>query len=470
MTAYPLLPRARRLCLSLFTLAAAAPAQSWAWNRVFPTAHPTGRQSPRLCPDVLPGELLLFGGIDNTTFPTVIYGDSWRWDGANWIMLTPPFAPMARYAQAMVHDPVRQRVVLFGGSPTNGGTGLNDTWEWDGASWMQQTPVASPGPRFAHAMTYDVARQVCVVFGGQSGVVRSSDIWEYDGVTWVSRSTPSSPPVRASHSMAYDVARQVTVVFGGYGGTSPGFLGDTWEWDGANWGLRAATSAIGNQVLTAMAYDAGLQRVVLSGGPPNAPQCDSWQWDGVSWTRFVMTTALAGRSGHAMAYDAARQCLVLFGGALAYDETWIAPTLGGVVASTAAYGAGCGAPALSIQDVPGTHPVIGTTYAAEVLNAPTGLAFMAWGLSAAFLGSLPLPMALAPFGVQGCFLHQSADLNLMAPCVGTGATTARHDLGVPLFVGLSGVRIYLQAWAPSPGFNPAGLITSNGLALTLGSY
>lgn len=35
------------------------------------------------------------------------------------------------------------------------------------------------------------------------------------------------------HAMAYDDARQVVVLYGGYDGA--GRLGDTWTWDGVSW-------------------------------------------------------------------------------------------------------------------------------------------------------------------------------------------------------------------------------------------
>ena len=38
----------------------------------------------------------------------------------------------------------------------------------------------------------------------------------------------------SAHAMAYDVARGVTVLFGGYV-LPPDAIGDTWEWDGTSW-------------------------------------------------------------------------------------------------------------------------------------------------------------------------------------------------------------------------------------------
>src|SRR5262249_22469286 len=72
----------------------------------------------------------------------------------------------------MSYDLARQRTVMFGG---NGPTGLTDqTWEWDGATWTLVTPTQLPPGRYYHAMAYDDESQRIVTFGGQ-GI----------GVTWL---------------------------------------------------------------------------------------------------------------------------------------------------------------------------------------------------------------------------------------------------------------------------------------------
>ena len=50
------------------------------------------------------------------------------------------------------------------------------------------------------------------------------------------------PPARAFAGMSYDGARGVTVIFGGEG-NSGALLGDTWEWDGSEWSQSATSAA-----------------------------------------------------------------------------------------------------------------------------------------------------------------------------------------------------------------------------------
>src|SRR5262249_27266548 len=179
--------------------------------------------------------------------------------------------PGVRQYPAMAYDSSRGRTVLFGGGTVGGGTGLNDTWEWDGEYWTQ-------------------------VDAGDRG-----------------------PPPRGHAVMAYDVQRNQTVLFGGM---SDGlFKGDTWGWDGRNWTLLA-TSGPSRRMNSAMAYDSKRQRIVLFGGEHAAsigPAADTWLWDGAAWTQVPVTGPMgpSARYGHAVADDSTRDRTVLFGG---FDE------------------------------------------------------------------------------------------------------------------------------------------------------
>ena len=63
------------------------------------------------------------------------------------------------------YDSVRKRVISFGGLQST--TYFNDTWEWDGTSWVQQFPNNPPPVRGGHGMAYDSTRKRIVVFGGR---------------------------------------------------------------------------------------------------------------------------------------------------------------------------------------------------------------------------------------------------------------------------------------------------------------
>src|SRR5690606_2683632 len=102
------------------------------------------------------GKVVLHGGLsfselvdleDPETWVDPIYWeDTWEWDGASWTQVETTGAP-PRFEHAMAYDPMRGKVVLFGGATGDSSSLLshlvNDTWEWDGVSWTQ---VATTGP------------------------------------------------------------------------------------------------------------------------------------------------------------------------------------------------------------------------------------------------------------------------------------------------------------------------------------
>src|SRR5690606_5722163 len=90
---------------------------------------------------------------------------------------------------------------------------LGDTWEHNGIAWTPKA-IAGPPARSDHAMAYDAARGVTVLFGGFDGAADSGETWEYDGTAW-SLVSISGPSARSGHAMVFDSARGVTVLFGG---------------------------------------------------------------------------------------------------------------------------------------------------------------------------------------------------------------------------------------------------------------
>ena len=153
-------------------------------------------------------------------------------DAANaqtqWVLRTPAGNLKARCGHSMAYDLIRDRVVLFGGRSSQGYQ--NDTWEWDGNTWVWRRHVTIPPARSGHAMAYDAARQRVVLFGGYSLSVWMNDTWEWDGTNWTQAYPGVSPSPRVDVAMVYDARRHRMVAFGGH--TVSHMSNETWEYAG----------------------------------------------------------------------------------------------------------------------------------------------------------------------------------------------------------------------------------------------
>ncbi len=300
--------------------------QGWAeWElRTSATAtNPNPRRDSAMAYDSSRGRVVLFGGDSNGSWMQ----DTWEWNGGTWTNVTPVGVnPRIRTGHAMAFDSARDRVVLFGGY--DGGRGLQDTWEWNGSTWTNVTPAGpSPNPRWRHAMAYDSSRGRVVLFSGYNGTYLD-DTWEWNGSTWT-KVTPTGvgPGGRYRHAMAYDSSRGRVVLFGGFNGSILD-LNDTWEWNGSTWTNVTPAGAMPDaRNGHAMAYDSSRGRVVLFGGGVyfGLNMQDTWEWNGSAWTNVTPAGSPSARTEHAMAYDSSRGRLVLFGGYVLepdMQETW----------------------------------------------------------------------------------------------------------------------------------------------------
>ncbi|MGE3540534.1 MAG: kelch repeat-containing protein [Candidatus Tectimicrobiota bacterium] len=262
--------------------------ETWEWNNtrwtLKNTLHkPSARVGHRMVYDSTRQVIVLFGGTSSTVTADSL-GDTWEYDGIDWVLKSPPTSPAARNTFMIAYH--GQRVVLFGGLSASGQL-LGDTWEYDGTGWNQKAPPTAPSARFGAAMIYDSLRQVTVLFGGRissSSLILVNETWEYNGTTWLQRAPVNRPSVRQLNgSMIYDSTRQIAVLFGGFNGA---FIGDTWEYNGINWTSYAPSRAPSARFSHAMAYDSLRQATVLFGGSTTT---ETWLWNGSSWFAPLQT-------------------------------------------------------------------------------------------------------------------------------------------------------------------------------------
>ena len=254
---------------------------SLTWTQLSPKDAPPARTWQAMAPFAHSGQAILYGGAGLS----VVFSDTWLWDGSNWTLLHPANNPGPLDEHAMAYDDARGNIVLFGGMRQDNSLS-SETWTWDGNNWRQQHPAASPSARYGHAMAYDPVSKTVILFGGTGTRVDTNDTWKWDGANWTQVTTSSSPIARQRHAMAFDAAHGVTVLFGGFSTAANIMLSDTWLYDASGWRQALISSPPRARMKPLLAYHPGLQSVVLTGGTTfyGAPE-ETWLWNGGVWAQ-----------------------------------------------------------------------------------------------------------------------------------------------------------------------------------------
>jgi hypothetical protein len=308
---------------------ASVPHTGWADRANTSTlSWPPAGHSGAMVFDVGRGKVMMFGG------GTTPGNATWEWDGAfgAWELRQQMSGerPSRRFGHAMAYDAARGKVVLHGGIDETGGSS-NETWEWDGTTETWTKKNAGPTPsRWGHAMAFHAAMNRVVMFGGSYrhptlGDGDLFDIWEYDGAadTWVNKTyplPPSWPRARRGHAMAFDDARMVTVMFGGEVQALGGATADLWEWDSTtNQWTDRTPNPLPPLWPTARAFHGmafATDTVLVFGGS------SLWSWNGGDGTWSNLTPAPVrgawppARARAPLAWDQSRKVLVLSGGSM----------------------------------------------------------------------------------------------------------------------------------------------------------
>jgi hypothetical protein len=278
--------------------------------------------------DAARGRVIAFGGTAPPHYtPTA---NTWAWDGQTWTALATATAPSPRSDAGFAFDPVRARLVLFGGRSATGA--LGDTWEWDGSQWAQMA-TGGPSPR-ATRLAFDPRAQRVTMLGTASAVGAPTgplDCWQWNGTTWTTHpalpapvtagwhdgvdlfavghdarvwrattngwtaASPASPRlVRTAPAIAFDPVLGEPVLAAG----TPG--GDTWAWRGT-W-RQLAPAALGPGAVEDAAMAACAGGLALFGGrsPGAGPVDATWFWNGGTWARLQPAVRPPARSEHRM--------------------------------------------------------------------------------------------------------------------------------------------------------------------------
>ncbi len=188
-----LMSEGARVLAAVVLAAGVAHAQASSWPAPHAGAHGVAYDSRR-------GMTMVYGdrGPDSTTL--------WGWDGAKWRAFREPGPGLRRHIK-LAYDPVRDRLVMYGGFIDNATYSLMaDTWEWDGSRW-ERVATDGPGPRASYSLVYDPARQRVVMFGGLSKDSTYGDTWSWDGRRWA-KLADTGPSRRFEAGLSFDAATQ----------------------------------------------------------------------------------------------------------------------------------------------------------------------------------------------------------------------------------------------------------------------
>lgn len=308
---------------------------TWEWD-----GRNWAQRAPMTSPPFLAGAEFVF---DQTRQRAVLLSGQddglWEWDGSDWSRVESRRPPL-RADTAITTDTARNRVVLFGGRNLGVSTEQNDTWEWDGLAWSLRAPATSPSPRFGHALSFDPLRARVVLFGGLRGQPPAAldETWEWDGVDWLRRTPTLNAPAQAAPLMAWDAARQRTVmthdgspVWTWDGATwaeqlpmhvptsqLAGIAWDdvqqrvllqnasTWSWDGTDWTQHASTAPWRSEF--AMGTDVARRRVIwVVRAPQFGAPLETWEWNGVAWAQLQPTVSLPSAVHLLLTWDPVRE-------------------------------------------------------------------------------------------------------------------------------------------------------------------
>jgi hypothetical protein len=270
---------------------------------------------------------------------------------------TPTWSPRTAGPAALIWscaalDPTRNLMFVFGGNDGFGGDSnllYACNLSLPSPAWSTVSLAAGntpPTARYGSSMIYDPLRDRLVVFGGQIGLSSTDELWEFRITTseWSPIPTTGSPPAaRQHHSAVYDSLFDRMVIYGGEAVGVSSFFPDvhtlalpatgpqTWSSFPSGSGPlpRSRHSAV---------YDGDARRVIVFAGIDNnladgsIQALDLWTLDlSVAAPLLWAPLATAGtppgfRDGHTAVWDSVNGQMVVYGGAddlgTVFEEVW----------------------------------------------------------------------------------------------------------------------------------------------------
>jgi hypothetical protein len=101
----------------------------------------------------------------------------------------------------MTYDAKNKVCVMHGG-------GLNETWLFDGKNWVKAETANSPGARSYAGSCWDPVRQRVLVYGGAKDGALNHELWAFDGSDWALLDTEGELSKQNGAFIYYNAARK----------------------------------------------------------------------------------------------------------------------------------------------------------------------------------------------------------------------------------------------------------------------
>jgi hypothetical protein len=239
--------------------------------------------------------------------------------------------PEPRSHGVLIHDPIAERIVVFGGDSARGL--LADVWAFDlvTLTWSElATRGGPPQPRLGANAVYDPNGHQLVLWAGQRGSRFLNDTWLLDlrSLEWREVSPAGRPQARYGSAAVFDPVERRLVQFAGFTNLSRRFQDtqafdlDTNLWEDLT---PADVKPIVRCLLTA-ALHVPSRQMLIYGGQQSGPLDDLWSFDLATrlWTELTPAERPQGRQLASSFVDAEGR-FVVFGGDTVMgevDETW----------------------------------------------------------------------------------------------------------------------------------------------------
>lgn len=220
------------------------------WDRII-AYGPSSRSANAAALDPETGDVILFGGWGKGGPATDSRNDTWKFDGSKWTEIKTNFIDKHDHHKMVYVDHLNAFVIYGGFNST--------TKTFDSTTWLLKdnmfTGLSIPGPGASGnaGFAYDPVRKKVVLYGGKKYDL-PAELWEFDGKKW-EQVPVENIGMTTGQEMVYSNVHKMIIV-NGYSGT--------WGWNGKAMTKIAEPGPVGSN--TALGYDQERKVVVAYGG------------------------------------------------------------------------------------------------------------------------------------------------------------------------------------------------------------